>query len=123
MDKGITMQEKTKVTEDDNNERGNNVPSPGPNSHSEDRSEAVGNLDLMNVALRSEGQVDTRKSDGASSDGLEDPNWKITFGNCAYTHHIHVIKGLAINFAKTLLENFDDSGVQDLTYANFAQQH
>ena len=35
------------------------------------RDQKVGNLHLFNTALRSERQVDTRKPDGASSDGLK----------------------------------------------------
>jgi hypothetical protein len=75
MGRVITMQEKSKMAEDNNDERNDNVPSPGPKSHSEYMSESVGHLGVLNIALRSKRQVNTCQPDGGSSDDLEDRNW------------------------------------------------
>ena len=69
------MQQKRPMAEDDDNERGDDVPSARPNSHSKHRHFHLGvNQDEWNVALRSEGQVDTRQPDGSISEDLNHRN-------------------------------------------------
>jgi hypothetical protein len=51
-------------------ERYNDVHPMRPNSHSKRRSDEVGNLDTLNIALRSEGQIDTGQPDGGTPEEL-----------------------------------------------------
>jgi hypothetical protein len=92
------------MTENNNDERSDNVPSPGPNSHSEDGSEAVGNLELIPHVLRD-------RLTFANPIAVAPMVWEVQFGPYSYrdnahTHNGRTIQGLTINFAvKTVFEN------------------
>ena len=48
----VTLQENSKVAEDDDDERNDNVTLHGPNSHSECKMyKSVGNIDVLNICL------------------------------------------------------------------------